>query len=950
MMEEPDLLEPALEASASSCDAQIFTLADPPFVITHVNDAWVLLCGYSRAEAVGNTCRILQGPETGGEALNSLHLAARARRPISVCLLNYTKAGVPFFNQLRVRPLRETASRDVTHYVGTLRAYKDLHSLAKRGIDRTEWQQPTPSEPEASTPQAFQTAEDEAKSDYMKMRVPTTLQEALHVTDVPQVITEAVPPFRIVHVNDTWCGLCGYAAEEVFGLTCKILQGPGTCPSTLEALKAAALLQVPIGVRLVNYSKDGRPFLNILQMAPLLDAEGGRVTHLTALIRAKFLDSPALNLITPPLQSFDAPQRPPLQTGYQLPAAAPPSQPPQPPPQPPSQPQQQSMHHPPLPQHYHWFPSDVNPVVQQLAANLAQQMHPTAPTLGGSAPLPMPMAGAPSRMSGGCATSTMMPQPPMTRAAANASASGLLPPAAPSFATPSPPEDVAKSDYIKMRLPTTLQEALHVTDVPQVITEAVPPFRIVHVNDTWCGLCGYAAEEVFGLTCKILQGPGTCPSTLEALKAAALLQVPIGVRLVNYSKDGRPFLNILQMAPLLDAEGGRVTHLTALIRAKFLDSPALNLITPPLQSFDAPQRPPLQTGYQLPAAAPPSQPPQPPPQPPSQPQQQSMHHPPLPQHYHWFPSDVNPVVQQLAANLAHASASGLPPPAVPSFVTPSPPDGVPMALPVAHPIAELIVNSTTANSYEVPASRHGACGAEDDAMPPPTRPLPDGVGQPLHASPRLHTLPKWGAPQPPPPPPQPDPGGGRATMHDVRLCAPTEEAHAPSAREAAPTLLPPSHDGSAAAIAATTSAAARAGTPGGWGAATAGARAERGAAVAAEDTGRPDVAVDGRLAPFLSKLFTMATSADTSDAIRWSANGSAVEIVDASKLSREVLPRFFKHNKIGTFTQQLYTCVSLHPVGASPAPSLPTRPDLVWACAGTRSQVWLHATRIRVAF
>lgn len=273
-----------------------------------------------------------------------------------------------------------------------------------------------------------------------------------------------------------------------------------------------------------------------------------------------------------------------------------------------------------------------------------------------------------------------------------------------------------------------------------------------------------------------------------------------------------------------------------------------------------------------------------------------------------------------------------------------------MALPVAHPIAELIVNSTTANSYEVPASRHGACGAEDDAMPPPTRPLPDGVGQPLHASPRLHTLPKWGAPQPPPPPPQPDPGGGRATMHDVRLCAPTEEAHAPSAREAAPTLLPPSHDGSAAAIAATTSAAARAGTPGGWGAATAGARAERGAAVAAEDTGRPDVAVDGRLAPFLSKLFTMATSADTSDAIRWSANGSAVEIVDASKLSREVLPRFFKHNKIGTFTQQLYTCVSLHPVGASPAPSLPTRPDLVWACAGTRSQVWLHATRIRVAF
>ena len=39
----------------------------------------------------------------------------------------------------------------------------------------------------------------------------------------------------------------------------------------------------------------------------------------------------------------------------------------------------------------------------------------------------------------------------------------------------------------------------------------------------------------------------------------------------------------------------------------------------------------------------------------------------------------------------------------------------------------------------------------------------------------------------------------------------------------------------------------------------------------------------------------------------WSADGAAIVITNPARLSREVLPRFFKHNKLGTFTQQLYT-------------------------------------------
>ena len=70
----------------------------------------------------------------------------------------------------------------------------------------------------------------------------------------------------------------------------------------------------------------------------------------------------------------------------------------------------------------------------------------------------------------------------------------------------------------------------------------------------------------------------------------------------------------------------------------------------------------------------------------------------------------------------------------------------------------------------------------------------------------------------------------------------------------------------------------------------------------------PELAADGgRLAPFLTKLFNLVSSPDTDAAVRWSVDGTSLQIVDAQRLTREVLPRFFKHNKLGSFTQQLHT-------------------------------------------
>ena len=57
-------------------------------------------------------------------------------------------------------------------------------------------------------------------------------------------------------------------------------------------------------------------------------------------------------------------------------------------------------------------------------------------------------------------------------------------------------------------LPTTIEMALQPSNESRIITEPVEPYRIVHVNDLWCHVCGFDSEEVLGQTCKVLQAPG----------------------------------------------------------------------------------------------------------------------------------------------------------------------------------------------------------------------------------------------------------------------------------------------------------------------------------------------------------------------------------------------------------------------------------------------------------
>lgn len=122
-------------------------------------------------------------------------------------------------------------------------------------------------------------------------------------------------------------------------------------------------------------------------------------------------------------------------------------------------------------------------------------------------------------------------------------------------------------------LPTTIEAALQPSTEARIITEPDAPYRIVHVNEGWCRTCGFDAEEVLGQTCKFLHGPGTCAQTLSMLGQGLQLKRGLAVQLLNYTKNGRPFMNTLQVAPLYN-QSGKVTHYLGVIQARYLDTPA----------------------------------------------------------------------------------------------------------------------------------------------------------------------------------------------------------------------------------------------------------------------------------------------------------------------------------------------------------------------------------------
>lgn len=89
---------------------------------------------------------------------------------------------------------------------------------------------------------------------------------------------------EIVYVNQAFCRMTGYTAEEVLGKTPALLQGERTDRRVTRRLREALEAGRSFEGRTVNYRKGGVPFHIEWRTSPVHDEEG-RVTHFVAVQR-----------------------------------------------------------------------------------------------------------------------------------------------------------------------------------------------------------------------------------------------------------------------------------------------------------------------------------------------------------------------------------------------------------------------------------------------------------------------------------------------------------------------------------------------------------------------------------------------------------------------------------------------------------------------------------------
>merc|ERR1719163_2598631 len=128
-----------------------FVISDPhqpDNPIVFASDTFYELTGYKPSEILGRNCRLLQGPLTDRREIAKIRAAVRADPPREVCtvLINYTKAGDPFWNKLFISPIHNSRG-EVVNYLAVqkvldeaialklLRYERQLGALQRQAVD-----------------------------------------------------------------------------------------------------------------------------------------------------------------------------------------------------------------------------------------------------------------------------------------------------------------------------------------------------------------------------------------------------------------------------------------------------------------------------------------------------------------------------------------------------------------------------------------------------------------------------------------------------------------------------------------------------------------------------------------------------------------------------------------------------------------------------------------------
>lgn len=107
-----------------------------------------------------------------------------------------------------------------------------------------------------------------------------TLEDAHRVATDEELVRSALitdphqPDNPIIYVSKEFEHHTGYSPAEAIGRNARFLQGPETDRETVRRIAEALEAERPITVDILNYHKDGSPFLHRLAIRPSFDADG----------------------------------------------------------------------------------------------------------------------------------------------------------------------------------------------------------------------------------------------------------------------------------------------------------------------------------------------------------------------------------------------------------------------------------------------------------------------------------------------------------------------------------------------------------------------------------------------------------------------------------------------------------------------------------------------------
>ena len=84
----------------------------------------------------------------------------------------------------------------------------------------------------------------------------------------------SLPDNPMIFVSDEFEAQTGYSPEEAIGRNCRFLQGPDTNPHAVEAIRHGLKAETRFTIDILNYRKDGTPFMNRLRIRPIYDDDG----------------------------------------------------------------------------------------------------------------------------------------------------------------------------------------------------------------------------------------------------------------------------------------------------------------------------------------------------------------------------------------------------------------------------------------------------------------------------------------------------------------------------------------------------------------------------------------------------------------------------------------------------------------------------------------------------